>query len=336
MKICIIVVNWNGQSYMMDCLESLEKQSYSQFQTIVVDNGSTDGSVAAMKRYFPHVKIIQNQENLGFAKANNIAIKRAMQDGAEAIALLNNDCAVDVHWLAELANTLRRDESIGACASQLLFKKNKNIINSLGVVIDSFGFAKDGHFNENYKPQRVSEETLGFCAGACLIRSEVLKTVGLFDEFYFMYFEDVDLSLRILKQGYKIVTVPTAIVFHEYSGSSKRIPHTKHYLAIRNHLYLVSKFFSIKKLPFILMCTLGLRVLQGIFILFLLQFKLLFWHYCGLFSGIYHFFRVFYHKQYKLDKKLEVRIQKFKLADIMNWKFLKERFQHYQILKKYV
>lgn len=309
MKVYIIVVNWNGRENLLNCLKSLRQQVYPSFKIVVVDNGSKDGSVELMKQDFPDVKLIPLFKNTGFGIGNNVGIKWALAQGADAIALINNDCVADTHWLSHLVASMKQDSSVGACAAQLLFSYDHTKINGIGIIMNNIGFAGDNYWNKDFIPLRSSEETIGFTGGACLIRSSVLTQVGLFDPFYFMYMEDVDLSLRIWKAGFKIITVPQAIVYHQYSSTAKRFPHKVHYYGVRNHLYFAMKFFSFYKLVRILFLVSGIRIYQGATILKNKQFQLFFWHIFGFFGG---FARgalqfpksLFYRSSYGIEPKL--------------------------------
>jgi GT2 family glycosyltransferase len=215
-NVSVVVVNWNGKHLISACLEGLRNQRYGPFTTIVVDNGSSDGSVDFIRRHFPKVDVIALPENLGFAAANNVAIKTI---GTNYIALLNNDAVPDPLWLEKLVETLDRYAEAGIAASRMVFKEDRKTIDRAGDGYTTAGTALlrgRGEPAEKYdKPERV----FGACAGAALYRRAMFGDIGLFDEDFFILYEDVDLSFRAQLKGYACLYVPEAIVSHRGSGS---------------------------------------------------------------------------------------------------------------------
>lgn len=212
----MIIVNYNGKLLLKECLTSLRKQSYNrgEFETIVVDNGSNDGSVEYIKREFPEVSVIENRRNLGFAKACNSGIRYS---SGEYIALLNNDTEVDRNWIEELANAVSLNEDVALGSSKIKLY-GTNIIGSAGGCLNIFGHPIDRGFGEEDKGQYHHYAFVTHASGcAMLVKRDVLKKVGLFDEDIFLYHEDVDLSWRAISLGFKIIYVPTAVVYHKLS-----------------------------------------------------------------------------------------------------------------------
>ncbi|MCK4470571.1 MAG: glycosyltransferase family 2 protein, partial [Anaerolineae bacterium] len=139
-RVSVVILNWNGRRYLEDCLTSLQDQTFTDFDVILVDNGSTDGSVEWVAERFPQVRVIRNETNVGFAAGNNQAI-RASQ--AEFVATLNNDTRVEPDWLAMLIAAAEEDPTVGMCASKMLFADRPEIINSTGINLDPIGIAWD-------------------------------------------------------------------------------------------------------------------------------------------------------------------------------------------------
>ncbi|MEW5760322.1 MAG: glycosyltransferase family 2 protein [Candidatus Thermoplasmatota archaeon] len=251
-KVSIIILNWNGMAYLEECLKSVFDLEYKNFEVILVDNASTDCSVDLVKEKFPQVKIIVNEENFGFAKGNNIGIKSA---GGEYIVLLNNDTKVDKKWLSELVRVADENENVGMCASKMLFYAQPDTINSTGMQIWISGGTSDRGFGKKDIGQFDSlEDVIGPCAGAALYKKNMLDYIGFFDEDYFMYFEDTDLALRGLFQGWKCKFVPSAIVYHKYQASAKKVKNeVVYYYMVRNSWYNVFKFFPCGTLPLTIM-----------------------------------------------------------------------------------
>ena len=220
METSLIIVNWNGRDLLGDCLPSLEKQTEPAEEVIVVDNGSSDGSVEFLKLSFPSVKVVELDKNYGFAKANNIGIRLAR---GSRIALLNNDTVVDSRWLAELNNALDNHPEVGFCASKMLMYRNPNIIDAAGDMLGIAKAYKRGHGRPNGTEFNEPEYVFGACAGAAIYRSEMLENIGLFDETFITNLEDVDLSFRAQLVGYKCLYVPSAVVYHRVGETKRRI-----------------------------------------------------------------------------------------------------------------
>src|SRR3989338_11483946 len=202
-KVAIIIVNWNGKKFIKDCLNAVFKQTHKKFKVYLVDNGSTDGSSDFVNKIFPQTKIIQLDKNYGFAKGNNVGIKEAFKDKSiKYIVCLNNDTIVDKNWLKEMVKTAEKDKRIGAVQSKIMLQ-DKETIHSVGGTLN-YDFSSDskgfGEKNGEYQEKEI-ELAIG-CS--VLIKTNVLKQIGLFDEKFFSYQEDDDLSIRVKKIGYKI------------------------------------------------------------------------------------------------------------------------------------
>ena len=220
----IIVVNWNGRHFLTDCLAAAEGQTYGNYETIVVDNGSTDGSVDFVKDRFPSVTLISMGRNYGFAKANNVAMTEALQKKINYIALLNNDTRADRGWLENLIRAMKSRNDIGMCASKMLFMAYPEIIDSTGHVFQSGKIGDRGHGEIDSGQYDDKQDVIGACAGACLYRGEMLEDIGLFDESFITYYEDAELSWRAHNRGWKARFVPEAMVLHHHGGTTRSSP----------------------------------------------------------------------------------------------------------------
>ena len=212
----VIIVNWNGRKFLSECLESLRHQAYRRFSIILVDNGSNDGSIDFVIRNYPEVKTIALPKNVGFSVANNIAIKTVK---TEYVALLNNDAVAHPLWLQSLIRALESCPEAGFAASKMLYYDNPEIIDRAG---DSYTRAGAGLLRgraELASSYNKQEWIFGACAAAALYRTRMLRDIGLFDEDFFLLYEDVDLSFRAQLRGYKCLYVPEAVVHHKGSGS---------------------------------------------------------------------------------------------------------------------
>lgn len=212
----IVIVNWNGRHLLPECLEGLRNQQYQGFSTVLVDNGSSDGSIDYVAGNHPEVKIIGLPRNIGFPAANNIALKGLR---TEYVALLNNDAIPDPLWLMNLLKAMERYPEAGFVASKMLFNGNRGVIDRAG---DSYTRAGVGHLRGRGAPAEHYDEQewiFGACAGAALYRGAMLEKIGLFDEDFFLIYEDVDLSFRAQLMGYRCLYVPEAVVYHRGSSS---------------------------------------------------------------------------------------------------------------------
>jgi hypothetical protein len=223
-SISIVIVNWNSKDDLSECLDALAAQTDRDFETIVVDNGSVDGSIEHVRRAYPGVVLIEAGENLGFAEGCNRGIARAT---GVWIALLNNDANADPKWIAELRAQARAGgPDLGMLQSRVVFKQRPDRTNSTGVLLFPDGRACDRDFNAAVRPDDQLEEVFCTTAGAGLYRREMLDAVrlpsGIFDRHYFMYFEDLDLGWRCRLAGWDAFYVPTAVVNHALHASSKR------------------------------------------------------------------------------------------------------------------
>lgn len=245
-KASIVILNWNGRHYLDDCLTSVAAQTYPNFETILVDNGSGDGSADWVAERFPAVRLIRNRANVGFAAGNNQAIRASL---GSYIATLNNDTRVEPDWLACLVRAVETDRRVGMCASKMLFADRPETINSTGICLAPAGIAWDRRGGEpDDRAETEPLEVFGPCAGAALYRKEMLARVGLFDEDFFAYLEDVDLAWRARLAGWRCLYVPTARVYHVHSGTSVEGSRFKGRLLGRNKVWTIAKNYPTRQL----------------------------------------------------------------------------------------
>jgi GT2 family glycosyltransferase len=238
--VAAIILNWNGRDHLAACLPSLFAQTYRNFEVIVVDNGSTDGSQDWLRAHYPQVRLIENPTNRGFAAANNQAIRTTQ---AEYIVLLNNDTIADPGWLAALVDAAESDPAIGMVAAKMLLASSPGIIDSAGIAIDRAGIAwgREGGRPDQPATNGAPVEVFGASGGAVLYRRALLNDIGLFDEAFFAYLEDVDLAWRAQWAGWRALYAPSAVVWHHHSATGNRIPHFKSRLLGRNKVWLLAK-----------------------------------------------------------------------------------------------
>jgi GT2 family glycosyltransferase len=218
--VSVIVVNYNGRKYLADCLASIEQQRLprDKFEVIVVDNGSTDGSVEWIAAQYPAVKTIALKENLGFAGGNNKGLRLAR---GKYIAFLNNDAFAEPNWLHEAAAALEASPQLGGIASKIRFHNNPRVLNSTGLILYRDGRGGDRGFREEDHGQFEHEdEVFGPCGAAMVVRRELLDDLGGFDERLFLYYEDLDLAWRARLRGWTFHYCPKAVVQHVHCGSA--------------------------------------------------------------------------------------------------------------------
>ena len=216
MSINVIIVNWNGRELLTGCLESLRGQAYKPLDITLVDNGSIDGSVDFVTQTYPEVRTIALSKNTGFSAANNIALENME---TEYVALLNNDAVTHPLWLKTLVEALEEHPEAGLAASKMLFYDNPNVIDRAGDAYTRAGTGLLRGRGVSADKCNRQEWVFGACAGAALYRAEMLNDIGLFDDDFFLLYEDVDLSFRAQLAGYRCLYVPEAVVYHRASSS---------------------------------------------------------------------------------------------------------------------
>ena len=216
-EISVIIVNWNGRRFLDDCLGALRRQSFGDFETILVDNGSSDGSADYVRGQFPEVKFVALSENRGFTGGNIAGYEIA---GGGLIALLNNDTEADRDWLAAMYEASLQYPDAGSFASRMMYFDHRERIENCGFDLGISGTTVDLGRNESHNiAWGAAREVFGACAGAAVYRRSMLEDIGFLDPDFFAVYEDVDLSFRAQLRGYRCIYVPKAIVFHRYRAT---------------------------------------------------------------------------------------------------------------------
>lgn len=234
-----IVVNRNGRAHLDQCLSSLLAQTYQPHETILVDNGSTDGSADYVQASYPAVRVIRLRQNVGFAAANNAAIQQSTGD---YVALMNNDAYAEPDWLEAMIKAAEPDPGVGMVACKMLFADAPGVINSTGLALDWAGFCWDWQGGQPDDPsQSIIEERFGPCGGAALYRRTMLDDIGLLDQGFFAYAEDADLAWRAQRAGWRCLYAPAARVYHTASATSGEGSRFKNYMLGRNKVWMFAK-----------------------------------------------------------------------------------------------
>ena len=238
--VSVIVLNYNAGELLLNCIESIKKSAYKNLEIIVVDNISTDKSQEICKEKYPNIKLIQNDENFGYCEGNNIGIREAEGD---YIIILNPDTIVESNWIEELISAYNKFGE-GLYQPKHLSLNEKTVYMSAGNMLNIFGFGyarEKGNKDEN---QFNKIEEIGYASGTCLFTSSaVLKKVGLFDPFIFLYHDDLDLGWRASQLGIKSYYVPTSLIYHAESYSLKWNAE-KFYWLERNRKYCILTHYS--------------------------------------------------------------------------------------------
>ena len=230
----IIIPNYNGLKFMDECIRSLNAQTYPNFRTLVVDNGSTDGSVEWLKEH--QIDTIFLPENTGFSGAVNVGIKAA---DTPYVLLLNNDVRVDEYFVAEMVRAIGQSERIFSVSSRMIQMYHPDRLDDAGDMYSLLGWAYQRGVGRDLTHYRRSSRVFSACAGAAIYRREVFEEIGYFDEMHFAYLEDIDVGYRARIYGYDNIYCPTAVVYHVGSGTSgSRYNSFKVRLAARNNVYL--------------------------------------------------------------------------------------------------
>lgn len=251
-KIAVIIINWNGKHLLEECLISVKDQDYNNYKTILIDNGSSDGSVAYVKEKFSEVKIVSLSENTGFAKANNIGIDKAFKDKeVKYIALLNNDAIVEKEWLFKMVKVIEQDEKNGSVAPKILKYFRRDEIDSFGMKIRIIGGGINNYVNEKDDGrQNKIIEIFGPTGCSCLYKRKMLEDIAVkgeyFDNDFFAFCEDLDLNWRARLRKWKSFTAPKSIVYHRGSESFQVYSFSKAYHSHRNRLFVILKNYPLK------------------------------------------------------------------------------------------
>lgn len=243
--VSIIIVNYNGRSYLEECLRSIESNDYTNIEIILVDNASSDDSIHFCSVYFPQVKILSLEKNYGFAEGNNRGVGIA---SGEYIVFVNNDTKVTHNWLTALleAKDLLGEDHM--YSSKVFFYDRPEIINTIGGAFTPIGSGIDIGFDEMDSGQHNTIRTVGSPAGcSMLVRKDLFVKLGAFDSDYFAYFEDVDLGWRCWMAGHQVFSVPASVLYHIFGGTAgPRNSSLRVYYGQQNRLANLLKNYSLQ------------------------------------------------------------------------------------------
>jgi len=216
----LFVLNWNGRDLTLDCLSSLEKITYPNVKVYVIDNGSSDNSVTAIRNQFPDYEIIELPENYGFARGNNAGFELVKQK-ADYTIFLNNDTIVDPNFVEPLINAMESNSTVKQSTPKIFYADNLDYIWFGGGKVSLWaGWIRHLGIRQKDSMQFSFDRNVDYATGCCVcMRTVDFESIGMFDESFLMYGEDVDLSLRFRKQGGQILFVPESKIWHKVSSS---------------------------------------------------------------------------------------------------------------------
>lgn len=249
-KTAFIIVCWNNADLLEECLQSIKDQSTKNHMTIIIDNDSKDNSVEVAQRFMPEAEVIQTGANLGFAKGNNVGIKKALEDkNVEYIALLNTDARIDTQWLEGITKFSEGKPRAACLQGTTLDYYNHEVIDSTHIFVSRNSQATQGSWRDPYYTEFGPKKVFGVNAAACVMTRRFLEAQPFGDEFFdetmFMYLEDVDIAARATVMGWDNYLVPKARAYHMGSASSGKNPGFSLYLTFRNNLGMVIKNFPL-------------------------------------------------------------------------------------------
>lgn len=262
--VSIIIVNWNARDNLKECLDSLFKIDYETFEVILVDNGSIDDSVELVKKLYPKAIIVQSKINLGFAGGNNLGFDKSH---GKYILFLNNDTIVTKEFLKKLVEFIEKRNDVGIVQPKILFNRPGTLfhhkINSVGSFFLNSGFLYHLDYGKNDPKIDKPYEILSAYGACFLARKDLLDIIGLFDDDYFAYFEETDLSHRAWLAGYRIMIDPSALIYHEGAKTAQKLPTAFiQYHSFKNRLQTYLKNFEFKNilkifLPHLVICEIS-------------------------------------------------------------------------------
>ena len=238
-EVSVIIPNYNGADFIRDCIASLKEQTFRDFEIIVVDNDSKDGSADLVEREYPEVRLKRLDQNYGFSRAVNEGLRMS---SAPFTLLLNSDTKADADFVEALHKTILSDDRVFSVASKMIQMKNPDRLDGAGDLYSAFGWAYARGKGRNSEGYRKYAKVFSACGGAAIYRRSILDEIGWFDEYHFAYLEDTDIGYRARIMGYKNVYCPDAVVYHVGSGvTGSRYNDFKIRISARNNMYLIMK-----------------------------------------------------------------------------------------------
>jgi GT2 family glycosyltransferase len=242
-KVYIIILNFNSYQDTIECIKSLEAISYSNYEIVIVDNNSRDNSVEEISKNCPKYRLLLSKENLGYANGNNIGIKYALEQGADYICILNNDVIVEGNFLQPIIEMFDKDNTIGMVGPCICEYSDRNVVQAMGAYINLYrGLAMGQHEGQEYDKINKRFIDVDYLGGACfIVKSEVIRTIGVIPENYFLFYEETEFCLRARKSGYKLVCISDSRVYHKRSATISKYNGLSYYFLNRNRIIFMRR-----------------------------------------------------------------------------------------------
>lgn len=293
-KVSIIILNYNGLTDTIECLESLKKITYPNYDTIVVDNDSAGDDVKVLReKYGNYLHIVENDKNYGFAGGNNIGMRYALTNSnPDYLLLLNNDTIVDPEFVTEMVKVTESDPAIGAAVAKIYLYHKPNRFEAVGSKINMWRGQcfRIGWMRKDTEQYEKLRELDAAAANSLLITKGVIQNVGFFDESYFIYLDDADYCVRVRRAGYKIVYVPKAKIWHKVGASARRVTGLPYYYLARNNFRFMRQHATKWQyrcfLAYFLVCHLWL--MTGAYLIYFRSLRVLLGFYRGVRDGLFN------------------------------------------------
>ena len=329
-SVSIVIPHWNNVDVLSECLESISNTDFENFETIVVDNASTDNSVASVKSNYPNVKLIENDKNYGFAGGCNIGAEAASGD---FLIFLNNDTIQDKDWISNLIKTINSDDKIAAVQPKILNYYNRNVFDYAGgsgghMDIYCFPFARGRifSFQENDEGQYNNKEKCFWSSGTCfMVRRELFQKAGGFDESFFAHMEEIDLCWRLYAMGFEVWVEPDSVVYHKNALTLPMYSHKKYYLNHRNSLLMLLGNYSIKNIFLIGIPRLILEKIACLYSILMLDWR----HFTAILRSI---FWIIFHPNVIMKKRKSFS----KIRTITDKRIMENMMQSSIVIKYYL
>ena len=329
-SVSIVIPHWNNVDVLSECLESILNTDFENFETIVVDNASTDNSVASVRSNYPNVKLIENDKNYGYAGGCNIGAEAASGD---FLIFLNNDTVQEKDWISNLIKTINSDDKIAAVQPKILNYYDRNVFDYAGgsgghMDIYCFPFARGRifSFQENDEGQYNNKEKCFWSSGTCfMVRRELFQKAGGFDDSFFAHMEEIDLCWRLYAMGFEIWVEPDSVVYHKNALTLPMYSHKKYYLNHRNSLLMLLGNYSIKNIFLIGIPRLILEKIACFYSILMLDWR----HFTAILRSL---FWIIFHPNVIMKKRKSFS----KIRTITDKKIMENMMQSSIVIKYYL
>ena len=329
-SVSIVIPHWNNVDVLSECLESISNTDFENFETIVVDNASTDNSVASVRSNYPNVKLIENDKNYGYAGGCNIGAEAASGD---FLIFLNNDTVQEKDWISNLIKTINSDDKIAAVQPKILNYYDRNVFDYAGgsgghMDIYCFPFARGRifSFQENDEGQYNNKEKCFWSSGTCfMVRRELFQKSGGFDESFFAHMEEIDLCWRLYAMGFEVWVEPDSVVYHKNALTLPMYSHKKYYLNHRNSLLMLLGNYSIKNIFLIGIPRLILEKIACFYSILMLDWR----HFTAILRSL---FWIIFHPNVIMKKRKSFS----KIRTITDKKIMENMMQSSIVIKYYL